>query len=377
MLKRTLAFLLASVFSLALFGCVSFGGKPEPTDTAVEVLFTDALTQVPTAEPTLAPTPTPSPAPTPEPTLAPWELPAEAYKCRANKVNIRTEANTQSDIVASVGFEDEVAVIGSEGDFYMICFDNEIRYCYSAYFVPADEKLYGYMPAWSEYKTDSDGNIVYESDGVTPVVLTSELIDIRLLMPELYIYQIFGAEENFTGRQLYARSVPVMQTGMALKFVEAAEEFAKDGYSIKLYDCYRPKSVQYILYDIIQDSRYIADPYKSASNHNRAAAVDITLLDAEGNELDFPTPMHTFGYIVHRDHDYMWTQEQRNNVNYMTEVMLRHGFKSITTEWWHFSDTDYPGYIVMDIDMRDIPMYTAAEIYELTGGRFGTPSAEN
>ena len=376
MLKRALALMLSICFSLALFGCVSFGKGPAETEQVVAI-----ATSVPTAEPTLEPTPeptpepspVPTPEPTPEPTPAPWELPYEEYKCRVNSVNIRSGPDLSSEILCSVGFEDIVNVVGREGDFYAVCMDNELRYCYADYFVPADEPLYGYMPQWSEYKLDKDGEIVYE-DG-KPVVLTSQLVDIRLVAPDIEIYQIFGTEENFTGQQLYKRSVPVIQAATAIKLAEAAEAFAAEGYRIKIYDCYRPKSVQFILYDIVQDSRYIADPYKSASNHNRAAAVDMTLIGPDGNELDFPTPMHTFGKIVHRESSGKWTQVQRDNVDYMTEMMLAHGFKLITTEWWHFSDTDYASFIVMDIDMRDIPMYTAAQIYELSGGQFGSPAA--
>ena len=100
----------------------------------------------------------------------------------------------------------------------------------------------------------------------------------------------------------------------------------------------------------------------------------MTLIGPDGVELEFPTPMHTFGKIVHRASSGMWTEEQRRNVDYMTEVMVGSGFKTITTEWWHFSDTDYPDYVVMDIDMRDIPMYTAAEVYRMAGlAAYGIP----
>lgn len=391
MLKRSSAVLLAAA-ALLLAGC-SFGNADDgPIDVAVnasEPLYSlapvDALpseTPVPeisaapseqTQEPSAVPTAEPTPEPTPEPTAEPAPEPSEeaepspigVFKSRANKVNIRSAPNTSSDIVGSVGFEDEVEVLGVEGKFFRINYQGSTCYCYRSYFVPREERLYGYMPAWSEYNIDKDGNIVYEEDGVTPVILTSELIDIRLLIPDIEIYQILGTTENFTGMQLYYRPVPVLQLPCALKLAAAAERFAEDGYTIKIYDCYRPKSVQYIMYDIVGDSRYIANPYNSASNHNRAAAVDMTLIGPDGVELSFPTPMHTFGKIVHRSSSYMWTDEQSANVDYMTDVMVNCGFKTITTEWWHFSDTDYPGYVVMDIDMRDIPMYTANEIRAL------------
>ena len=396
MLKRASALILV-IASLALIACGRAGrhevevvlNTPTPIPTA-------AVTAVPEGEETPAPTEAPTEAPTAEPAAEPTAAPAlptavpaqhtepkpaqqagaryVVFKCRVNKVNIRAEANTHSDIVGTVGYEEPVKVLGFEGDFLRIEYRGKTRYCYADYFVPEGETLYGYKPAWSEYKTDKEGNTEYEDDGVTPVVLHSELIDVRLLIPDIEIYQIFGTDKNFTGTRLYMRSVPVMQLPAAFKLAEAARAFAADGYTIKLYDCYRPKSVQFILYDIVGDSRYIANPYNSASNHNRAAAVDMTLIGPDGVELEFPTPMHTFGKIVHRSSSGLWTAEQNRNVDYMTEVMVSCGFKTITTEWWHFSDTDYPDYVVMDIDMRDIPMYTAAEVYEMAGlAAYGVP----
>ena len=369
MKKLVLIILLAALFVIP--GCTileQFAGTAQPSEAPFEV---------PTAEPTAEPTAQVTPSPTPEPTEAPTEEPTEVpteepsptpivtseYKSRVNILNLRKEPNTESLVVAKIGFEDRVTVVEpAEGEFYTVLYNGETCYCYSRFLVPAEEELYGYLSPRYEYKTDEEGNIVFAEDGVTPITLKSELIDIRLLIKDIEIYQIFGTDQNFTGEALYSRPVPVLQMDTAKKLAKAAERFAEDGYKIKLYDCYRPKSVQYILYDIVQNSAYIADPYKSASNHNRAAAVDITLIGPDGEELDFPSPMHTFTKLVYRSSRGEWTQEQRKNVDYMTDVMLECGFKYINTEWWHFSDVDYLDYIVLDIDMKDIPMYTARQL---------------
>ena len=361
-MKRFVCVLL--ILSLALSaGCGIFPAKelentPAPVETAV---------MIPTDEPTQEPSPTPTPAPTPEPTATPepveTPLVTAIYKCRVNDLNLRSAPDLDSEVVAQIHFEDRISVIGPENDqFVKAIYNGQLCYCYTNYLVPEKEELYGYLPPRYEYQRDEHGNIVYESDGKTPVTLSAELIDIRLLIPDIEIYQIFGTDKNFTGTVLYQRPVPVLQLNTARKLAEAARRFRQDGYTIKLYDCYRPKSVQYILYDIVQNSAYIANPYKSASNHNRAAAVDMTLIGPDGRELEFPTPMHTFTKRVYRASSGEWTDEQRRNVDYMTNVMLSCGFKLINTEWWHFSDLDYLSYMVLDIDMRDIPRYTASQL---------------
>lgn len=331
-----------------------------PTEEATEQPE-DELVVIDTPAPTEVPTEEPTEEPTAEPTATPLVI--SMYKSRVNKLKILSAPDADSEVVAKVGFEDNVQVVGmDDSEYAMLLYNDEVCYCKASNIVPADEKLYGYLPFRSENKKDSKGNVVYEEDGVTPVKLTAELIDVRLVVPNIEIYQIFGTDKNFTGRVLYDRPVPVMQKATAQKLAVAARKFAEDGYTIKLYDCYRPKSVQFILYDIVQNSAYIANPYNSASNHNRAAAIDMTLIGPDGVELDFPTPMHTFTKKVYRASSDSWTEEQRKNVDYMTSVMLDSGFKLINTEWWHFSDTDYESFMVLDIDMKDIPMNTASHL---------------
>lgn len=375
-IKTRLIPAIAMIVSVAVstqYGCVRSGSGDSGLAMASDSAYVDVLPTfvTDTATPTMATetaTPFPSQSSTPSATCTPSPE-YEYYKCRVNQLNVRREANTQSEIMAVLRYGEEVRVIGSENGFYHVWFGgSRDGYCYEPYLVPADEELYGYVSPMSEIKTDADGNIVYEDDGVTPVVLTAELVDIRLYIQNIAIFQIFGTTFNFTGEVLYERAVPVLQRGTAEKLAQAAQLFAADGYTIKLYDCYRPKSVQFILYDIVQNSAYIANPYKSASNHNRAAAVDISLIGPDGLELDMPTPMHTFGVAAHRSNSDNWTQKQRENVEYMTNIMLRCGFRIINSEWWHFSDTDYESFMVLDINMTSIPMYTATQLGYTIGG---------
>ncbi len=356
-MKRVLAVILAAI--IGCMGMVSCAGNNDPVndDDSYVVIRPGATQQMAglsTASPMFTPQPSAMPTFNGEPTL---------YQCKVNSLNVRHDPSIESEIIMEISFGDTVNVVGEENGFYRIWFGgSKYGYCYKPYLVPAGEELYGYVGPLSEYKTDEDGNIVYESDGVTPIVLTAELVDIRLFVPNVTVYQIFGTTSNFTGEVLYDRSVPVLQRGTANKLARAAAMFAEDGYTIKIYDCYRPKSVQYILYDIVQNGLYIANPYTGQSNHNRAAAVDMTLIDSNGNELEFPTPMHTFNKQANRSSASSWTEEQRRNVEYMTSVMVACGFQTIQSEWWHFTDTDYRSYMVLDIRMSNIPMYTAAQL---------------
>ena len=180
------------------------------------------------------------------------------------------------------------------------------------------------------------------------------LVDVRTIIPDIDYRIIFATPDNFTGRTLYPRDVPLLQQGTAEKLRAAQEIFAQYGYRIRLYDAYRPMSVSGILYDIVQDRRYVAPP--GASTHNRAAAVDITLIDRYGNELEMPSAMHTFNETSHRNSPTM-SDEARANMDFLTYVMRQVGFTTISSEWWHFNDSDSRRYPPMEIHFRELRFF--------------------
>ena len=164
-------------------------------------------------------------------------------------------------------------------------------------------------------------------------------VDLRALMPRARFELLFASSDNITGRALYP-AIPLLEKHTADLLYKAYQTFLEDGYLLKIYDAYRPLSAQFALYDIVQDSRFIADPNNWGSWHQRGRAVDISLVDMEtGEELEMPTPMHTFALSASRTRSRTWSEEARKNVDYMTQVMTNAGFGIIDTEWWHFEYT--------------------------------------
>ncbi|MBO4384065.1 MAG: D-alanyl-D-alanine carboxypeptidase family protein [Clostridia bacterium] len=297
------------------------------------------------------PDPTPTPEPTPEPTPVPTETPivTTTYKSCAKILYVRDKPDARnSTVVYKLKYEEKVELIGDVGNgFSSIMFEGRVCYCSTKYLVPADETLYGYL------ELTDNGQKVY-------------VVDVRLFIPDIEVFQIFATDNNICHVPLYENPVPVLRMETVKKLKMAAEKFAADGYRIKLYDAYRPKSVQFKLFDVIQISAYISNPYNGkASNHNRAAAVDITLVDSDGNELAFPTPMHTFEKISYRSSRDKWTEEQRNNVDYMTDVMTSCGFTTITSEWWHFGDSDAKSFMVLAYNERTSDGSEVERYYEM------------
>lgn len=241
-------------------------------------------------------------------------------------------------------------------------------------------------PQESELPEPSDKPVFYARPNHSDItiggkVYRDELVDVREVIPGIQVNMMYAGSDNFMGRPLYSRDLCLLQKGTAEKLKKAQEMVQKDGLTLVVYDAYRPLSVQQTMYEQVKDSRYIANPKKAPSRHNRGAAVDVTLADSEGNLLDMPSEIDAFGSCAHRELPDIWqygegskeykkilkqypdileyptrTEEQIENMNYLTQVMKKCGFTTISTEWWHFDDKDYAKYPATDHDFSLIPM---------------------
>jgi len=178
------------------------------------------------------------------------------------------------------------------------------------------------------------------------------LVRIRDIDPDIVVDLKYATENNFTGRKIYPNDVCVLQEATALKLANANREFMEMGYRIKVWDAYRPVYVQKIFWEIVPDSRYVANPYNGGSKHNRGTAVDITLVDMEGNELEMPSGFDDFTGKGSRNSSNM-SENARKNMELLTDVMVRNGFTTISSEWWHFNDSDSDKYGIIDVNLDE------------------------
>jgi D-alanyl-D-alanine dipeptidase len=96
------------------------------------------------------------------------------------------------------------------------------------------------------------------------------------------------------------------------------------------------------LWEIVPDPGYVADP-RTGSIHNRGGAVDLTIVTREGQELDMGTDFDFFGPRAHHTFTDLPDSVLANR-RLLKEVMARHGFAPIRSEWWHYNyqDRSYP-----------------------------------
>ena len=182
------------------------------------------------------------------------------------------------------------------------------------------------------------------------------MIDVQQVDPRIRIEIRYATSNNFMNEVLYpeARCLLRREVAPSLSLVQDALE--KKGLGLKIFDAYRPLSVQKKMWARVPVEGYVANPAKG-SNHNRGAAVDVTLVDKEGRELPMPSAYDEFSERAHRDYT-GGTEAERNNRKILEEEMQKENFRGISTEWWHFDFKDAKIYPVLDLPFSEAAALT-------------------
>lgn len=175
----------------------------------------------------------------------------------------------------------------------------------------------------------------------------STFVDVQSLDSTIILDIRYATENNFTEKKMYDCGKCYLRDIVAQKLLAAHKEFKKRGFRIKVFDCYRPQSVQYKLWDEVPDPRYVANPDKG-SVHNRGGAVDLTLVDLKGHELEMGTGYDFFGEKAHQDYPDL-PENILENRQLLKETLRKFGFTPIRTEWWHYDYYKNKSYPISDL----------------------------
>lgn len=188
-------------------------------------------------------------------------------------------------------------------------------------------------------------------DGATASLekLRSSKVFIRIADgPGVKIDLKYATVDNFMQQNLYGKFNECYLHSDAMQKFKAAQKILADlkpGYSFLIFDCLRPRSVQRLLWAKVKGTKqqpYVAEPEKG-SVHNFGFAIDLSLSDAAGKELDMGTPFDSFSkkseprleeeYTASGD----LTAEQLANRKLLRRVMTEAGFAQQVNEWWHYN----------------------------------------
>lgn len=172
-----------------------------------------------------------------------------------------------------------------------------------------------------------------------------DLVQLSEYIPDLYIDLRYAGSNNVFKKPVYSEDRAFLRRGTAQKLKKAQAQFAEIGYHLKVWDAYRSLETQRLLWEAIPDERYVVNPQKGISYHNRGAAVDVTLVDKDGRDLIMPSDFDDFSPRANRDYSDVLPQAEAN-ARLLEKIMNQNGFNSIFNEWWHFADSQAASYPV-------------------------------
>jgi len=175
-------------------------------------------------------------------------------------------------------------------------------------------------------------NEVYTSD---VVLADTTFVNLKDYSKDFIYDMKYATEDNFLKAKVYDCAECFLRLKTVQALLNANRDFMEKGYKIKIYDCYRPLFIQEKMWKIVSNPEYVADP-KKGSIHNRGGAVDISIVDAKGKEVDMGTPFDFFG--IQASHNYTkLSKKVLSNRKFLKKVMVKNGFNFFESEWWHYN----------------------------------------
>jgi zinc D-Ala-D-Ala dipeptidase len=179
----------------------------------------------------------------------------------------------------------------------------------------------------------------------------ADLVDVQSINPRIRIDLRYATADNFLGKPMYRMAKCFLRREVAVRLSEVQVELESLGLGLKVWDGYRPLSVQKEFWKLVPDERYVASPVKG-SRHNRGAAVDLTLVDRDGKELEMPTKFDDFTEAAGAFAP--CKERAAENRRLLQRLMKAHGFEIFPTEWWHFDAAGWEKYDVLDLSFEEI-----------------------
>ncbi|MBC8044274.1 MAG: D-alanyl-D-alanine dipeptidase [Rhizobacter sp.] len=182
----------------------------------------------------------------------------------------------------------------------------------------------------------------------------AKLVEVQKLNPRIKTDLRYATANNFMKKAVYpANARCVLIKSVAERLVRVQERLEKQGYGLKIYDAYRPLSAQWELWKVTPNENFVANP-KKGSKHNRGSAVDLTVVDKDGNELEMPTLYDAFVKEARSDYQNLPAKVLAHR-KILHDAMKAEGFIPNSSEWWHFDAPDWKNYPVLDVPFDAVP----------------------
>lgn len=162
----------------------------------------------------------------------------------------------------------------------------------------------------------------------------------------------YATSYNITGKPIYPFAGCLLRAGTARKLLNAAEEISRQKALLIIWDGYRPPEAQQQLWEAVPDPTFVAPP-ETGSKHSRGVAVDVTLADSRGILLDMPTGFDDFTEQAAASYSGLLPEVESRRA-LLQKAMVSNGFQMLESEWWHFEDTEWQKYELLNADFTTL-----------------------
>lgn len=190
---------------------------------------------------------------------------------------------------------------------------------------------------------------------------SSGFVSVSDVIPQTILEIRYYTDYNFVGERIdgYEEPVALLTKEAALALKAVSDELVEKGYQLKIYDAYRPqmavdhfirwakdvedtKMKEHFYPELEKDVLFPQGYIMEQSGHSRGSTVDLTLFDTRTQkDVDMGGTFDYFGPLSHPDYTGI-TEEQYANRMLLRNAMIRHGFKPLAEEWWHFTLENEP-----------------------------------
>lgn len=202
-------------------------------------------------------------------------------------------------------------------------------------------------------------------------------VDIKTIIPNILVEARYNTNWNFMGRKVsgYKNNSCILSKAAAIKLAKVQADLNKQGYSLLVFDCYRPQravnefvrwakdisdtKMKSIFYPEVKKSKLVPEYIDDKSGHSRGSVVDLSIVklskyaaknlqfkedlkdcrklaDIEKTgQLNMGTSFDCFSTQAHTASNKV-SKEAMQNRNILKSTMLKHGFINYPKEWWHF-----------------------------------------
>ncbi len=165
--------------------------------------------------------------------------------------------------------------------------------------------------------------------------MTKKLVEIKKPEFDVELDIRYATSNNFTGTPVYKKNGAFLHPKAAEALNNSIRAAKKHGLRLKIFDTFRPKEAQQKLWNHSPNPEFLSNPETGSCPHCRGVAIDLTLIDKDGMELEMGTEFDAFTPLSHHGNTEISPTAQKNR-ELLKEIMMETGWDFYRNEWWHY-----------------------------------------